>query len=275
MASFKVFRRVYLVLMLYLASTSSLAHSEADLQINPRTTNTTHSGDPISVPDPRNPSFLANVVSGLNIATGLAGHQVFLVEIITTVPSGYPSSNMGDFTSIMLSVYDPSTRELAGLSSSQPWGTWDHSFSFRRPGVPHFDIIMPLTLVAAYDQRFAFTVLPDYLGPWFVVFLRVGSTRDVVGPIWHFGNFQRHKCHFAWKNHDGSWTVDSEPMWGCAWSSLPANVSVPQAISLADANNNVTSSSPNLPLSTAGSIANEVALPVQNHDAINEPNGEF
>ena len=276
MASSEVFKKVSFTLVLYLASTLNLALSETDLQVNSRTINTTYSEN--RIPDPRDPSFLYNVGRGLNIARTLVPNYVALslVEISTVVPSGYPSSSVGDFTKIFLSIYLQVTGEIAILSSSQPWGTWAQNFSSTRPMDPQLDRIIPFQGIAHYDQIDAFNALPADLGPWYIVFLRMGITPTrVIVPIWHFGNPEVGRCTFTFLRPDGSWYVWGEPLWRCEWSRLPANVSVSQAFSLPDANNNVTSSSSDLPISTAGSNVGEVASSTQNYDSINETNGDF
>lgn len=274
MVSSKVFKKVSLTLLLWLASTLNLALSETDLQVNSPTINTTHSEN--RIPDPRDPSFLTNVRRGLNIARTLSPLDVALVEISTAVPSGYPSSSVGDFTKIFLFVYVQATGEIAVLPSSQPWGTWAQNFTYSRPMVPGLDRIIPSQGFAHYDQINAFNALPADLGPWLIVFLRMGITpTGVVVPIWYFGNSEVGRCTFAYLKADGSWYVWGEPLWRCEGFRLTANVSVPQAFSLADVDNNVTSSSSNLPLSTAGSNVNEVALSTQNHDSSNETNRGF
>ena len=277
MASFTVFRRVYLILMLYLASASSLALSETALQVSPRILNTTLSGNPVSVPDTRNPPFIINVARGLNIARSLVGYPVALVEISTAVPSGYPSSNAGDFTQMFLFLYIQATEEVAILAAGQRWGTWDQHFLSSRPAIAGVDQIIPLDQIARYDQIHAFNALPNELGPWYIVFLRIGTIREHVAvPIWHFGNPQMGRCTFATVNRRGRWWyVGGEPNWRCADLRSPGNVSVPQSFSLADANKKVTSSSSSSPLSIAGSNASEVGLSTQNHDSINETNGDF
>ena len=274
MASFEVFRKVPLTLVLYLASTLNLALSETDLQIYSRTTNITHSEN--RIPDPRDPSFLVNVARGCHIAEGIVGHPVYLIDVSTVVPSGYPSSSVGDFTKILLSVYVQVTGEVAVLASSEQWGNWSETFSSSRPWVPGLDQIIPYRYMADYDQINAFNALPAGLGPWYIVFLRMGTIRTpVTVPIWYFGNAVISRCTFAFRNHDGTWYVGGEPMWRCMWSQLPANVPLSQASSLADANNNLTSSSSNLPLSTAVSNVSEVALSTQNNNSSNETNGDF
>ena len=279
MAFFKAVKRVYLVLMLYLASTSSFARSETDLQINSRTINTTLPGNAVSLIDPRDPPFLANVLRGLAIARTLVGHPIALVEILTIVPSGHSSSNVGDFTRILLSVYVQITEEIAVLRSSQPWGNWEQTFCTLRTVIPGVDRAIPFVRIAHYDQINAFNALPPGLGPWYVVLLRVEAIRPhVSGPIWHFSNPQIRRCTYAFLLPDGSWYVGGEPVWRCAWLRTPGNVSVPQAFSLGGAYNNVTSSSPsssNLPLSTAGSNSSEVTLPTQDHDSIHETNEDL
>lgn len=280
MAFFKVFRRVYLVLMLYLASTSSLARSEPDLQINSQTINTTLPGNTISVADPRHPPFLANIIRGLTTARILVRQPVALLEIATVVPSGHASSNVGDFTKIYLYVHVQNTDQIAVLCSSQPWGTWDQSFTGSRPIVPGVDRIIPFVDITRYDQIHAFRALPPGLGPWYIVFLRMETIQAPVSePIWHFGNPELRRCTYAFMLADGNWYVGVEPVWRCDWSRIPGNVLVPQAASLSGANNNVTSfsssSSSNLPLSTAGSNSSEVALPTQDQDSINETNEDL
>ena len=262
MASFIVFRRVYLVLILYLASASSLALSDTDLQVNPRTVNTTHSGNPTSGPDPRDPSFINNVVRGIGIARSLVGHPVALVEISTVVPSGYPSSDPGDFTRMFLFLYIQVTQEVAILASGQRWGTWDHNFESSRPALAAVDQIIPFEQITRYDQIHAFNALPAELGPWYIIFLRIGTIREHVAvPIWHFGNPQMSRCTLATRNRRGRWWyVGGEPNWRCAQPRSPGNVSVPQSFSLADVNDKVTSSSSNFPLSIAGSNASEAGL---------------
>ena len=280
MAFFRGFRRVYLVLTLCLVSSSSLARSETDLQINSRTINTTLPGNTISVVDPRDPPFLANVLRGLSIARTLVGHPVALIEIATVVPSGYASSYVGDFTKIYLYVHVQITDEVAVLCSSQPWGTWDRRFSGSRPAIPGVDRVIPFVDIARYDQIIAFHTLPPGSGPWYVVFLRVETIQGQTSePIWHFGNPEIRRCAYAFPLPDGSWYVESEWVWRCDWARIPGNVPVPQASLFSGANNNVTSSSSstssssNLPLSTVGSNSSEVALPTQDHDSINETNG--
>ena len=272
MASFKVFRKVSLTLVLYLASTLNLALSETDLQVKSRTINTTHSEN--WIPDPRHPSFLYNVGRGLGIARTLVGHPVSLVDISTVTPSGHPGSSAGDFTKMFLYVYIPVTGEIALLASSFPWGTWAQSFSSSRPMVPRLDRIIPFEYITHYDQINAFNALPADLGPWDVISLRMGTIWTPVSvPIWYFGNQEISRCTFVFLSPDGTWYVGGEPVWRCMWS--PPNMSLPRAFPLADANNNVTSSSSNLPLSTPGSNVSEVALSTQNHDSINKTNGDF
>ena len=273
MASFEVFRKVFLTLVLYLASTLNLALSETDRQVYSRTINTTYSENRIS--DPRDPSFLVNVARGLNVAEALLGHPVALVDISTVTLNGNPSSNVGDFTKIFLSVYVQVTGEIAVLASSQTWGNWSESFSSSRPMVPGLDRIIPSRRIANYDQINAFNALPADLGPWYIVFLRMGTIQTPVSaPIWYFGNPEIDRCTFAFRNWDGTWYVGGEPLWMCMWPQLPANVSLPQAFSLADAKNNGTTSS-NIPLPTAGSDVSEVALSTPNHDSSNKTNGGF
>ena len=262
MASSMDFRRVYLVLILYLASASSLALSETDLQVNPRTINTTHSGNPTSGPDPREPSFISNVVRGIDVARRLVGCPVDVVEILTVSPSGYPSSYAGDFTQMFLFLYIQVTQEVAILASGQQWGTWDQTFHSSRPALPLVDQVIPFEQVVRYNQGDAFNAVPGELGPWYLVFLRIGTIREHLAvPIWHFGNPQMGRCTLATVNRAGRWWyVRGEPNWMCAPLRSPGNKSVPQSFSLADVNDKVTSSSSNSPLSIAGRNASEAGL---------------
>ncbi len=275
MASSKVFRRIFLTLMLYLASTPSLAHSEPNFQVNARSINTTYSENPNPSHDTRYPSFISNVFKGLDVANTLVGHPVPLVEIVTSIPPGSrPSSKVRDFKSIQLFVHLASTAEIACLSSRQPWGKWESDFSYRRPISPEQVVTIPIPSLHAYDQWRAFSSLPASLGPWLTVFLRarIVEHRSVLG--WYFGNPETGRCALLLRNPDSTWYVHAEPMSICQSYQLPANVSVPQTFSLDDANTNFSSSS-NPPPSAAGTNAPQVALPMQGVDGFNKTEGNY
>ena len=274
MASSKIFTRVSLTLMLYLASTPSLAQSERNLQTNSSTINMTYWGDPNPSTDPRDPSFISNVLHGLDIASRLAGYQVPLIQILTGVPSRRQSSSVGDFRSMLLYVFIMPTGEIACLSSSQPWGTWQGRFSYRRPATPARDMAIPIWKLREYDQWLAFHALPASVGPWSVVFLRVGIVAHQTILTWYFSNDERHSCHLVFRNPNQTWNVYAAPTSVCGSFGLPANVSVPQTFLLNDANTNFSSLPSNLPPSTAGTNATQVALSMQKLDEFNETDGD-
>ena len=261
--------------MLCLASTSIFARSEPKIQVNTGTINTSYWGNPAPNPDPRYPRFISNIHCGLLIASRIVGYTVPLVEIVTSIPDGGPSSSVGNFTAIKLFVYLQSTGEVAGLYSGEQWGTWNTYFSSGRRFLPERDQIIPIWKLRDYDQWQAFRALPALSGPWYVIFLRMEALEaHGTVPIWFFGNPVMDRCKMVLRNPDGSWLVHGEPRSRCGSNRLPANVSFPQTFLLDDANNNVSSSS-NLPLPTGGTDAPQVALPVQDLDGFNETDGDF
>ena len=273
MALFMVFTRLFLALMLYLASTSSLAQTEQNLQVNSGIINTTYWGTPNPYyPDPRRPSFLSNVLQGLDVARRIVGHAVLLVEIVTFTPSILPSSRVGDFTSVQLLVLLEPEAELVCISSRQPWGSWEGEFRYRRAISPEQVVTIPIWRIQEYDQWRAFRAIPGNLGPWLIVFLRIGIVVRQSILIWYFGNPETNICVVAWRNPNYSWHLQVEPISMCMSYGLPANVSVPQTFLSDDANTNFSSSS-NLPPSTAGTNATQVALPMQRLDGFNETGG--
>ena len=274
MASSKVIGRVSLTLMLYLASKPSLTRSEPNLQVNSRAINTTYWESPNPGPDPRHPTFISEVLHGLDIARTLVGYQPPLVEIVTGIPSRRPSSNLGDFTSIQLLVFLAATAEVACLSSRQPWGTWERRFIYRRPISPEQEMTIPIFKLEDYDQWKAFHALEASSGPWLVAFLHnaIVIHRSVL--IWYFANPETGRCALVLRNADSTWYVHDQTISICQSYQLPANVSVPQTFLLDDANTNFSSSS-NLPPSTAGTNATKVALPMQKYDVFNETEGNY
>ena len=274
MALFMVFTRVFLALMLYLASTSSLAQTEQNLQVNSGIINTTYWGNPNPYrPDPRRPSFLSNVLQGLDVARRIVGHAVLLVEVVTGTPSIRPSSLVGDFTSIQLLVLLEPEAELACISSRQAWGSWEGGFRYRRRISPEQVVAIPIWQIQDYDQWQAFRAIPANLGPWLIVFLRIGIVLRQSVLIWYFGNSETDICVVAWRDRDHSWHLQAEHISVCLSYGLPANVSVSQTFLLDDANTNLSSSSNLLP-STAGTNATQVASPLQKLDGFNETEGD-
>lgn len=276
MASCKIFTRVCIGLMLYLASTPSLAQSESKHQMNSGTINTTYRGSPnLSSTDPRNPPFLSNVFRGLDIANGIVGYQMPLIEIVTGIASGRASSSVGDFTSIQLFFFIASTAEIACLSSKQPWGEWETTFSYREPVSSGQHREIPIYRLRNYDQRRAFGAVPTSYGPWLIVFLRVGIVANRPVLIWFFGNPERDRCALVIRNNDDTWYFYVEPISTCRSYGLPANVSVPLTFLLDDANTTFSSSSSNLPPSTTGIEATQVASPMQKLDGLNQTDGDY
>ena len=275
MASSKVFTRVCLTLMLYLASTPSLAQSEPNLQMNPETLNTTYWGNPNPTPDPRYPSFISNVLRGLSHASIIAGHQVPLIGIVSGLPTRRASSSVGDFTSIQLFVLIASTAEVACLSSRQPWGAWDLSFSYREPASSGQYMAIPIWELEHYDQWKAFRALPASFGPWLIVFLRIGIVAHRPVLTWFFGNGERDRCALVFRDPDDTWYVHVEPISLCASYISPANVSIFQTFLLDDANTNFSSTSSNLLPSAARTNATQVAVPMQKLDEFNKTDGDY
>ena len=275
MASSKVFTKVCLTLMLYLASTQSLARSEPNLQMNPETLHKTYWGNPNPIPDPRYPSFISNVLRGLSHASFIAGHQVPLIEIVSGLPTRRAGSSVGDFTSIQLFVLIASTAEVACLSSRQPWGAWESSFSYREPASPGQYMAIPIWELGHYDQWKAFHALPASFGPWLIVFLRIGIVAHRPVLIWFFGNGERDRCALVFRDPDDTWHVHIEPISLCASYISPANVSILQTFLLDDANTNFSSTSSNLLPSAAGTNATQVAVPMQKFDGFNETDGDY
>ena len=274
MASSKIFRRVSLTLMLYLASTRSLAQSERNLQMNSSTISMTYGGDPNPSTDPRDPSFISNVLHGLDIASRIAGYQVPLIEIVTGVPSRRQSSSVGDFASMQLFVLMP-TGEIACISSMQPWGSWEGRLSYKRRAIPGLDIAIPVWQLREYDQWLAFRALPISFGPWSIVYLRVGIVAPYTILTWYFRNDEIERCVLVFRNPNQTWNVHVAPISICGWYGLPANVSVSRTFLLDDANTSISSSTSNLPPSTAGTNATQVASTLQKLDGFNETDGDY
>ena len=252
--------------MLYLASTPSLAQSEPSLQMNPKTLNTTYGGNPNPIPDPRYPSFISNVLRGLSHASIIAGHQVPLIEIVTSLPTRRASFSVGDFTSIQLFVLIESTAEVACLSSRQPWGAWDLSFSYREPVSPGQSYMgIPIWALGGYDQWKAFRAVPTSFGPWLFVFLRIGLVAHRPILMWFFGNGERDSCALVFRDPDDVWHVHIEPLSVCGSYIVPANVT----------NINLSSTSSNLLPSAAGTNATQVAVPMRKLNGFNETDGDY
>ena len=274
MAASKIFTRVSLTLMLYLASTRSLAQSERNLQMNSSTINMTYGGGPDPSTDPRDPSFISNVLHGLDIASRIAGYQVPLIEIVTGVPSRRQSSSVGDFTSMQLFVLIMPS-EIACISSMQPWGTWEGRLSYKRRAIPGLDVAIPIWKLREYDQWLAFRALPASFGPWSIIYLREGIVAPQTILTWYFRNDERDRCVLVFRNPNLTWNVHAAPISICGWYGLPANMSVPRTFLLDDANTNFSSSTSNLPPSTAGTNATQVALNMQKLDGFNETDGDY